>query len=68
MLGDELAGVGIQALDVLLENAGLDPPLTPATDLDGREVAAADEGVDLGRGDVEDLGDIGEMKEPGAGP
>jgi hypothetical protein len=35
-----------------------------AADLDGRQLSGADQGVGLRRGDVEDLGDLGELQEP----
>ena len=45
----------------------LDPPLTAAAQLDGAQLLALDERRDLGQGGVEDLGDVGEREEPGAG-
>ena len=64
MGGDELTGLGVHALDVVLQLCRLDPPLASATYLDGRKLTGPDQGVSLGRGDVEDLGDLGELKEP----
>lgn len=47
VLDDELPGLVVHPLDVGLELATFDPPLTSATDLDGDQVATADEGVGL---------------------
>src|SRR5215207_3922844 len=66
MRRDEIPGLRIHPLDVLLQDAGLDPPLSPATDLDGGQVAASHQCVCLCGGDVEDLGDVGELQKPGA--
>jgi hypothetical protein len=51
-------------LDVVLELARLDAPLAASADLDRLEVPPPDQGVCLGRGDVEHLGDIGKLQEP----
>src|SRR3954451_4416409 len=60
---DELAGLLVEPGDVVLELARLDPPLPAAADLDRLDVAAAHQRVDLGRGDVENLGDVGQLQE-----
>src|ERR1700712_529792 len=64
MVTDELVGVGVGPLDVGLELLGLDPPLAPTTDLDGPDLAASHQCVDLRTGDVEDLGHVGQLQEP----
>ena len=63
MLIDESVRVGVGTLDVGLELADLDPPLPAAADLHGLEVLAADEGIDLRAGDVEDLRHVGQLQE-----
>src|ERR1019366_7451954 len=60
---DEGLGLGVHPLDVVLELGGLDPPLTPATHLDGGELSGTYERVSLGRRDVENLGDIRQLDE-----
>ena len=45
----------------------LHPPLATAADLDRRQVAAADQRVDLRAGGAEHLGDVGQRQEPGRG-
>ena len=61
---DELVGVGVRPLDVGLELAGLDAPLTAAADLDRLELLATHERVDLRAGDVQHLGHVGQLQEP----
>ena len=60
---DESLGLGVHPLDVVLELAGLHPPLSSSADLDGRELARAHQRIGLRGGDVEDLGDLGELDE-----
>jgi len=67
VLRDEVGRVVVQALDVLLQLARLDPPLTATTDLHRRQVAGADQGVRLRRGDAQLVGDIGEGEEARGG-
>ena len=64
---DELAGLVVHPGDVALELTGLDPPLAAPADLDRRQVAAPDQCVDLRGGDVQRLGDVGELEEARAG-
>jgi hypothetical protein len=59
----EVAGLLVHARDVGLELVGLDPPLPPAADLDGRQLAVADQCVGLRGRDVEHLGDVSELEE-----
>ncbi len=61
---DELASLYVHPADVVLELRRLHPPLAPATDLDGRQVPAADEGVRLGGGDLKGLRNVGEGEKP----
>src|SRR5436190_18159853 len=63
MVGDELAGLLVGPGDVGLELLPLDPPLAATADLDRRQLSAADERVGPRRGDVEALGDVGELQE-----
>lgn len=60
---DELPSLDVQPADVVLELRALDPPLAPATNLDGRQVAAANEGIRLGGGDLESLRNVGQGEE-----
>src|SRR5690606_19359069 len=62
MVGDELAGFGIQPLDVVLQGGRLDPPLATPSDLDGLQVAAADQCIHLSGRDVEHLGDVRKLQ------
>jgi len=64
---DELAGRDVLTLDVVLQLLRLDAPLTAATDLDGRELGASHERVDLRDGGVEHLGNVREGEETGPG-
>lgn len=64
---DELARGDVLPLDVLLELCGLDAPLAAATDLDGRQLGAADERIDLSDGGVEHLGNVRKGEESGPG-
>ena len=57
------AGLVVRAGDVILQPLALDPPLPSAADLDGRQLAAADQGVGLSGRDVEDFGDVAQLKE-----
>jgi len=59
----ELPGLRVHPLDVGLQLLGLDPPLSPAADLDGRQVTGTDQGIGLGCGDVEHLRNVAELKE-----
>ena len=65
----ELPGLVVHPGDVGLQLGGLHPPLSPAADLDRRQLAGPHQGVDLGGRDVQGLGDVGELEEarPGAG-
>src|SRR4051794_32355885 len=63
MAVDELLGLGVETLDVLLQLRGFDPPLAAAADLHGRDVATTNQRVDLVGRDVEHLGDVGELEE-----
>ena len=63
MLGDEVRRVVVQALDVVLQLARLDPPLSATADLHGGQVAGADERVRLRGGDAQLVGDVGEGEE-----
>ena len=65
VLVDERPGLGVHPLDELLELGPLDAPLAAPADLDRRQVAAPDQGVDLRAGGVEHLGDVGERQEAG---
>lgn len=51
--------------DVLFEFTLFDPPLAAATNLDGRQFSTAHQCIRLGRGNVQDLADIGQREEPG---
>ena len=53
----------VHPLDVGLELGRLDPPLAAAADLDGHQVAAPDQRVDLRARGVEHLGDVGQRQE-----
>lgn len=64
VIADEPVSVGVGPLDVGLELVRLDAPLSPAADLDGAELAATYQRVDLGAGDVQDLGHVGQLEEP----
>src|SRR5699024_2219324 len=61
---DDRASPGDRAAEVRVELVDLDAPLATAADLDGGQLPAAHQGVRLGRGDAEDLGDLGERDEP----
>lgn len=67
MAGDELAGVVVGPLDERLELVAIHPPLAATADLHGDEVPAAHQRIGLSRGDVQDLGDVGEAEEPRLG-
>ena len=60
---DELPSLDVHPGDVVLELRALDPPLAPAANLDGRQVAAANKGVRLGGGDLESLRNVGQGEE-----
>lgn len=60
---DEFAGLGVHPRDVGLELLGFDSPLTTPTDLDRRQLPGADQGIRLGRRDIQRLGDIGKGEE-----
>lgn len=57
----------VKAIDVCIEPLSVDPPDPPSSDLDGRQLARADEGVDLAHADIEESCDVGESKEAGLG-
>jgi len=57
----ESLGLCVHALDEVLQDADLDPPLPSATDLDGRQFAGADQGVGLRGGDVQGFSDVFEL-------
>src|SRR3954447_629897 len=62
---DHVPGLGVLALDVVLQFRGLHAPLTSATHLDRRQFAGVDERVGLPRRDDQDLRDVRQLKEPG---
>lgn len=63
MRGNEVAGLGIHALDVRLELIDFNAPLTPAADLDRREFTRTHERVRLRGRDIQGLGDIRQRQE-----
>src|SRR5665647_1322023 len=63
---DPGAGLGVHPGDVCLQLVHLDPPLPGlalSADLDRRQLAAANQGVGLLAGDVQDLGDVRQGQE-----
>src|SRR3954447_4033576 len=62
---DHVPGLGVLALDVVLQFGGLHAPLTSAAHLDRRQFAAVDERVGLPRRDAQHLRDVRQVKEPG---
>lgn len=50
--------------DVLLQHPRLHPPLAPAPNLDRGQLAGAHQGISLGRGNIQNLGNISQRQKP----
>lgn len=57
----------VKTIDVCIEPLSVDPPDPASPDLDGRQLAGADERVDLRHADIEESRHVGESKESGLG-
>lgn len=64
LFGNHPLRFGVALLDVLLELDLFDSPLPAATDLNGLEFAAADEGIGLSRADLQLFAYVREGEEP----
>lgn len=63
MIVHKLPSLGVHVGNVLFENIGFDPPLSPAAHFDGREFTISHQGVGLRGRDVQCFGDIGQREE-----